>query len=85
MAYLLTGVQHTKNGDITMPIKGYATRDEYLEKYHREMDYAISNKEFIGLGIKVFDQATLQDVLIDIWTREPVPEPTEESEESIEE
>ena len=75
MAYLLTGVQHTKDGDITMPIKGYATRDEYLEKYHREMDYAISNKEFIGLGIKVFDQTTLQDVLIDIWTREvPVEE-----------
>lgn len=84
MAYLLTGVQHTKDGDITMPVKGYATKDEYLEKYHREMDYAISNKEFIGLGIKVFDQATLQDVLIDIWTRESSPEP-EETEEPTEE
>lgn len=84
MAYLLTGVQHTKDGDITMPVKGYATKDEYLEKYHREMDYAISNKEFIGLGIKVFDQMTLQDVLIDIWTREPSPEP-EEPEEPTEE
>ena len=70
MAYLLTGVQHMKDGDATMPVKGYATRDEYLEKYHREMDYAISNKDCIGLGIKVFDDTTLQDVLVDIWVRE---------------
>lgn len=53
MAYLLTGVQHTTDGDIIMPVHRYDNNDAWKEKYHREMDYAISNPKFLGLGIKV--------------------------------
>jgi len=70
MAYLLTGVQHTKDGDAIMPVHRYETADAWKEKYHREAQYAINNADFNGLGIKVFDEATLQDVFTDIWVRE---------------
>lgn len=70
MAYLLTGVQHTTDGDTVMSVHRYENNDDWREKYHREMDYAISNPKFLGLGIKVFEEATLQDVFIDVWTRE---------------
>ena len=70
MAYLLTGVQHLKSGDAIMPVHSYESVDEWKEKYHREMQYAINNGDFLGLGIKVFNDATLQDVFVDIWVRE---------------
>ena len=70
MAYLLTGVQHLKTGDVVMPVHSYESNDDWKEKYHREMQYAINNADFLGLGIKVFDQVTLQDVFVDIWVRE---------------
>lgn len=70
MAFLLTGVQHQTTGDTVMSVHQYETTDEWKEKYHREMDYAISNPTFLGLGIKVFDMATLEDVFIDVWVRE---------------
>ena len=70
MAYLLTGVQHLKSGDAIMPVHSYESVDEWKEKYHREMQYAINKGDFLGLGIKVFNDATLQDVFVDIWVRE---------------
>ena len=77
MAYLLTGVQHTTDGDVIMPVHRYDNNDAWKEKYHREMDYAISNPKFLGLGIKVFEEATLQDVFTDVWSREVPVTPTE--------
>ena len=70
MAYLLTGVQHLKSGDVIMPVHRYDTTDAWKEKYHREAQYAINNADFIGLGIKVFDETTMQDVFTDVWARE---------------
>lgn len=76
MAFLLTGVQHKVDGDTIMSVHKYETTDAWKEKYHREMDYAISNANFIGLAIKVLDYATLEDVFVDVWVRgEPEPEP----------
>lgn len=69
MAYLLTGVQHTTEGDSIMSVHRYETTDGWKEKYHREMDYAISNPTFLGLGIKVFEESTLEDVFTDVWVR----------------
>ena len=82
MSYILTGVQHTKTGDVVMPSTEHASKNAYMQVYHHEMDYAMSNDDFIGLGIKVFDKGTLAEVLNDNWVRaegeEPVPvEPTE--------
>lgn len=70
MAYLLTGVQHLKSGDAIMSVHSYESVDKWKEKYHREMQYAINNADFLGLGIKVFNDVTLQDVFVDIWVRE---------------
>lgn len=76
MGFLLTGVQHKADGDTIMSIHKYETTDAWKEKYHREMDYAISNANFIGLGIIVLDYATLETVFSDIWVRgEEEPEP----------
>ena len=77
--YNFTGVQHTKNGDVTIPVLGYDTRDGYLQKYHHEMDYAMSNDDFLGLSILVFDNNG-NTVFQDSWVREiqPKPEPVEE-------
>lgn len=70
MAYLLTGIQHLKTGDVVMPINSYNTEDEWKEKWHKEMQYAMTNDDFLGLGIKVFNDATLQDVLVDNWIKQ---------------
>lgn len=78
MAFLLTGVQHKADGDTIMSVHKYETTDAWKEKYHREMDYAISNVNFIGLGIIVLDYATLETVFTDVWVRgEEEPEPDE--------
>lgn len=70
MAYLLTGVQHLKTGDVVMPVNSYNTEDEWKEKWHREMQYAMTNADFLGLGIKVFNDTTLQDILVDNWVKQ---------------
>lgn len=70
MAYLLTGVQHLKTGDVVMPVNSYNTEDEWKEKWHREMQYAMTNADFLGLGIKVFSDTTLQDILVDNWVKQ---------------
>lgn len=70
MSFVLTGVQHLKSGDVVIPALGYERKDDYMQKYHHEMDYAYSNPDFLGLGILVFDKGTLQVVLSDNWIRE---------------
>lgn len=75
MSYILTGVQHTKTGDVIFPSFEYETEDAYKAKYHQEMAYAMASEDFLGLGIKVFDKGTLNDVLVDNWVR--TIEPTE--------
>lgn len=70
MAYLLTGVQHLKTGDVIMPILSCSTEDEWKEKWHKEMQYAMTNDDFLGLGIKVFNDATLQDIMVDNWVKQ---------------
>ena len=70
MSYVFTGVQHTKtNGDIIIESVEYSNKNEYKQRYHHEMDYAMSNDDFIGLGIKVYDKGTLAEVLNDNWVR----------------
>lgn len=69
MSYVLTGIQHTKTGDVIIPAAEYQTEDAYKQVYHHEMDYAMSNPDFLGLGIKVFDKGTLVDELVDNWVR----------------
>lgn len=70
MAYLLTGVQHTTNGDIVIPTIEYQTIDDCKKKYHEEMSHAMNSEDFSGLGIKVFDKTTLIDVFVDNWVRQ---------------
>lgn len=67
--YYFTGIQHTKSGDIAIPVLGYNTVDGYKQKYHHEMDHAMSNDDFLGLTILVFDN-TGSIVLSDNWVRE---------------
>lgn len=77
--FRFTGIQHLKSGDVTIPVVEYNTRDEYKQAYHHEMDYAMTNKDFIGLSILVFGD-TSAPVLQEDWVREsvPTPEPVEE-------
>lgn len=77
MSFVLTGVQHLKSGDVVIPALGYERKDDYMQKYHHEMDYAYSNPDFLGLGILVFDKGTLKIVLMDNWVRE-IETPTEQ-------
>ena len=70
MSYLLTGVQHTKQGDVIIPTFEYATADGYKKKYHEEMSYAMNSDNFLGLGIKVFDKTTLADIIVDNWVKQ---------------
>ena len=67
--YYFTGIQHTKSGDVAIPVLGYDTADAYKQKYHHEMDYAMSNEDFLGLTILVFDN-TGSIVLSDNWVKE---------------
>ena len=66
--YYFTGIQHTKTGDVAIPVLGYETPDAYKQKYHHEMDYAMSNEDFLGLTILVFDN-TGAIVLSDNWVK----------------
>lgn len=66
--YYYTGVQHTQNGEIGIPLVKYDSVDEYLAKYHQEMSYALANKNLYGLTTLVFD-STGVIVLQDHWMR----------------
>lgn len=66
--YYFTGIQHTKSGDIAIPVAGYETVDSYKQAYHHEMDYAMSNEDFLGLTILVFDNTGVI-VLSDNWVK----------------
>lgn len=88
--FYLTGVQHTKDGDFAIPTLSYEGKDGYLQKYHHEMDYAMSVDSFLGLAIIVFDGSG-HIVLNDNWVKEipyipePEPQPEPEIEEPIDE
>lgn len=77
--FYFTGIQHKKTEDIAISAVGYATRDGYKAAYHHEMDYAMSNQDFLGLTILVFDNSGAI-VLSDNWVREvqEQPAPVEE-------
>lgn len=68
--YILNIVQHTKSGDVVAPALTYNSVDAWKAKYHHEMDYAISNDDFIGLSILVSD-GSLNTIFRDNWVREP--------------
>lgn len=74
--FRFTGVQHLKDGDITIPVVEYPTRDGYKQRYHHEMDYAMSNNDFLGLSILVFGDNG-KSIFDDDWVRETQPEPEE--------
>lgn len=70
-----TGIQHTKSGDIVIPTLGYENYDDCKQKCSHEMDYAISNKDFLGLTILVFDgNGNKNDDLSDNWIRQNTAE-----------
>ena len=71
--YILNMVQHTKSGDVVAPALTYDSVDAWKAKYHHEMDYAISNKDFLGLSILVTD-GSLNTVFHENWVREPATE-----------
>ena len=70
--YILNMVQHTKSGDVVAPALTYDSADDWKAKYHHEMDYAISNEDFIGLSILVTD-SSLNTIFHENWVREPKP------------
>lgn len=70
MSFVFTGVRHLKTGDEVLETKQFDKRDKYKQAYHHEMDSAISDDDCLGLGIRIFDTGTLQDVLVDNWVRE---------------
>lgn len=59
--YYVTGIQHTKTGDIVMPVLGYETRDAAKRKVNEEWNYAYDTANFIGVTIIVFDNAGIVD------------------------
>lgn len=79
--FYLTGIQHTKTGDIAFPTETHENKDSYIQKWHHEMDYAMSNEDFLGLTIIVFDNAG-KIVLNDNWGRTIETEPEETPSES---
>lgn len=70
--YILNMVQHTKSGDVVAPALTYNSTDAWKTKYHHEMDYAMSNEDFIGLSILVTD-GSLNTIFRDNWVKEPKP------------
>ncbi len=66
--FYLTGIQHSKEGDAIIPTVTYSTEDEYLQKWHHEMDYAMSNEKLNGLTMIVFDESG-RVVLNENWVR----------------
>lgn len=73
MTYNFTGVQHLKTGDITIPINAYEEKNECLAKYHHEMEYALTNDNFLGLTIIIFNNRG-EIIMHENWIREIVPE-----------
>ena len=70
MTYYFTGIQHKHDGsEIAFPTLSYATKDEYLAKYHQEMNYAMGAPNILyGLTVIVFDSTGVV-VLNDHWMR----------------
>lgn len=70
MTYYFTGIQHQHGGgEAVFPALGYKTKDEYLAKYHQEMNYAMSMPDILdGLTVLVFDSNGVI-VLQDNWMR----------------
>lgn len=87
MIYNFTGIQHLKSGDITIPVIAFEDEEACEAKFHHEMEYAITNKEFNGLTIIIFDN-TGKIVVHENWIRkvpDPVPEIIQEEEQQTEE
>ncbi len=70
MKFYFTGIQHQHNGnEVVIPTVAYSTKDEYLAKYHQEMNYAMSAPDILdGLSVIVFD-STGVIILQDHWMR----------------
>ena len=86
MIYNFTGVQHLKSGDITIPVIAFEDEEACEARFHHEMEYAITNKEFNGLTIIIFDN-TGKIVVHENWIRkvpDPVPEIVQEEEQQTE-
>lgn len=84
MIYNFTGVQHLKSGDITIPVIAFEDEEACEAKFHHEMEYAITNKEFNGLTIIIFDN-TGKIVVHENWIRkipDPVPEIVQEEDQT---
>lgn len=86
MFYNFTGVQHLKSGDITIPVIAFEDEEACEARFHHEMEYAITNKDFNGLTIIIFDN-TGKIVVHENWIRkvpDPVPEIIQEEEQQTE-
>ena len=73
MSYNFTGVQHLKTGDVTILINAYEEKNECLAKYHHEMEYALTNDNFLGLTIIIFNNRG-EIIMHENWIREIIPE-----------
>ena len=70
--YYYTGIQHTKSGDVAIPVLGFETKDAAMDKWHKERSYAFDNADFLGLTTIIFDN-TGAIALNDNWVREVAP------------
>lgn len=70
MKFYFTGIQHTHAGEeIPFNTLVYNTVDEYLAKYHQEMNYALGAVDILdGITIIVYDSTGLI-VKHDHWMR----------------
>lgn len=57
MSYILTGVQHTKTGDVAMQTQGYETLDAAKHDFNNEWNYTYDNPDRLGLDTIIFDNA----------------------------
>ena len=55
--YYLTGIQHTKTGDVAMETQGYETLDAAKRDYNNEWNYTYDSAERLGLDTIIFDNA----------------------------
>ena len=70
MKFYFTGIQHKHDGtEIPFQEVTYNTVDEYLSRYHHEMDYALSAVDILdGCTIVVYD-STGAILISDHWMR----------------
>ncbi len=85
MIYNFTGVQHLKTGDVAIPIIAFEDEEACQARYHHEMEYALLNKDFIGLTIIIFNNRG-EIIIHDNWIRKAVqiPEIIQEEEQQTE-